>query len=363
VPVDEPSWWYAREPEWQARLLGPIAAIYGPVAECRFARATPFRSALPVICTGNFTVGGTGKTPLALLIARELKRRGERPAFLTRGYRGRHAGPRRVDPARDTAADVGDEALIMSREAATFVSRNRASGARAIAEDAGSEPATAIVMDDGLQNPSLAKDLTIAVVDGRRGFGNGEVLPAGPLRAPLDFQLGLADAILINHPPGDSRREPSQVAEWLKQRFPGPVLEARPQPVGDTTEFDGARVVAFAGIAHPNRFFGLLESLGAEPVERIAFPDHHPFSEADAIRLLSLAAGSDAMLVTTEKDWVRLIGSAGARGELRERAHVLCITLALDERDSGRLGSLIEMAVKAKRGVVEAGTASSAHRQ
>jgi len=299
VPVDEPAWWYAREPEWQARLLGPIAAIYGPVAERRFARTKPFGSALPVICIGNFTVGGTGKTPLALFIARELKRRGEHPAFLTRGYGGRHKGPHRVDPALDTAADVGDEALLMVSEAPTLVARDRAAGARAIARDAGLGTATVIVMDDGLQNPSLAKDLTIAVVDARRGFGNGHVLPAGPLRAPLDFQLGLADAILVNHPPGGAQTEPSETAEWLRQRFPGPVLDARPQPIGDTSVLSGAKVVAFAGIADPGRFFALLETIGAEPVERIAFPDHHPYAASDIAY-----AGAEAVLMT-EKDAVK----------------------------------------------------------
>jgi tetraacyldisaccharide 4'-kinase len=349
VPVDEPSWWYAREPEWRARLLTPIAAIYGPVVKRRFVHARPFHSALPVICIGNFTVGGTGKTPLALLIARELKARGERPTFLTRGYGGRQVGPHRVDPARDTAADVGDEALLMSHVAATLVARDRAAGARAIAQDAGPGGASVIVMDDGLQNPWLAKDLTIAVVDGRRGFGNGEVLPAGPLRAPLEFQLGLADAILVNHPPEGAGVGPSAVAEWLRQRFPGPVLDARPHPVGDTSAFKGARIVAFAGIADPGRFFRLLEALGAVTVERVVFPDHHPFSEADATRLLSLAADSGAMLATTEKDHARLTGGTEARGELRKRVRVLGIKLSLEERDAVRLGSLLDFALKAKR--------------
>jgi tetraacyldisaccharide 4'-kinase len=355
VPVDEPSWWYAREPEWRARLLTPIAAIYGPVVRRRFAHARPFHAALPVICIGNFTVGGTGKTPLALLVARELKARGERPALLTRGYGGRLVGPHRVDPARDTAADVGDEALLMSQVAATLVARDRAVGARVIAQDAGPDRASVIVMDDGLQNPSLAKDLTIAVVDGRRGFGNGEVLPAGPLRAPLEFQLGLADAILINHPPEGAVARPSAVAERLRQRFPGPVLDARPQPVGDTSAFKGARIVAFAGIADPGRFFRLLEVLGGNTVERVVFADHHPFSEADARRLLGLAADSGAMLATTEKDYVRLTGSTAARGELRERVRVLRISLSLEERDAGRLGSLLDFALRPKRDKPETG--------
>jgi len=341
--------------DWRARLLYPIAATYGALAVRRFTHGRPFRSQLPVICVGNFTVGGTGKTPLALLIVRALKGRGERPALLARGYGGRLPGPRRVDPGRDAAAEVGDEALIMAQQATTFVARDRAAGARAIEE--GGERANVIVMDDGLQNPSLTKDLTIAVVDGRRGFGNGQVLPAGPLRAPLEFQLRLADAVLVNHPPQGPGQEASAVGEWLRRRFPGPVLEGRPQPVGDTSAFKGARVVAIAGIANPERFFRLLEALGAIVVERIAFPDHHPFSEADADRLLRLAAANKAMLVTTEKDHVRLAGSAGLKGELRAIARVLRIELTLEARDMERLSSLIDLSLRAKRGRAGTGVA------
>jgi tetraacyldisaccharide 4'-kinase len=335
--------------DWRAIALRPVAAVYGSVAERRFQRAEPVEVALPVICVGNFTAGGTGKTPLALYIARELKRRGERPAFLTRGYGGRCVVPHRVDAANDTADDVGDEALLLSREAPTYVARDRAAGARAI-QESGTERATVIVMDDGLQNPSLVKDITIAVVDGRRGFGNGSVLPAGPLRAPLAFQLGLADAIVINRPPDSAPVEVSAAGAWLRQRFPGPVLEARPQPAGDTSVFKGRDVVAFAGIANPGRFFALLETLGARIIERVVFPDHHVFAEADAARLIALSDQSNAVLATTEKDHVRLAGELGACGLLHARAQVLRIGVTFDERDAERLGSLIEMALKSKRG-------------
>jgi tetraacyldisaccharide 4'-kinase len=175
------------------------------------------------------------------------------------------------------------------------------------------------------------------------------VLPAGPLRAPLEFQLGLAHAILINHPPEAAAAGPSAVAEWLRQRFPGPVLDARPQAVGDISAFKGARIVAFAGIADPGRFFRLLEALGAVTVERIGFADHHTFSEADATRLLGLAADNGAVLATTEKDYVRLNGATGVRGRLRERVCVLRISLSLEERDAGRLGSLLDLALRPKR--------------
>src|SRR6476661_643641 len=196
VRLDEPSWWYAPAPGRLAMLLQPLGAIYGRVAEARYFRTTPYRSRLPVICIGNFTSGGTGKTPLAIHLCERLKAAGHEPAVLTRGYGGRLSGPYWVNAASDVARDVGDEALLLARAAPTLVARDRRAGAHAI--EMGPHPVTVIVMDDGLQNPGLAKDLTIAVVDGGRGLGNGLTMPAGPLRAPLPFQLELTDAIVVN---------------------------------------------------------------------------------------------------------------------------------------------------------------------
>jgi tetraacyldisaccharide 4'-kinase len=317
-----------------------MSQLWGWAVERRFARAKSYGCSLPVICVGNFTAGGTGKTPLSILIARELQMLGARPAFLTRGYRGRGGSPRRADLAIDTARDIGDEPLLLAREATVMVSADRTRGARLLEQDAGLTAPSVIIMDDGLQNPSLVKDLTIAVVDGRRGFGNGEVIPAGPLRAPLPFQLGLTDAVLVNRPPGVETAP--DITEHLRQRFPGPVLEAWPEPEGDVAWLAGARVLAFAGIANPQRFFALVEQLGATIVRRAQFSDHHAFSEAEARRLLATASAEGLQLLTTEKDSVRLAGGTGSIGLLAATTRSLPIRLTMSERDRTRLLSLLE---------------------
>jgi tetraacyldisaccharide 4'-kinase len=203
-------------------------------------------------------------------------------------------------------------------------------------------------MDDGLQNPTLAKDLTIAVVDARRGIGNGEVLPAGPLRAPLAFQLGLVDAVIVNSAPKAEHVAPS-AATWLKQQFPGPVLEAVPCAAGDTAWIRDAPFVAYAGIVNPGRFFAMLDRLGGRVAETLVFPDHHPFTEKDADRIMRIGARHQAQLATTEKDWVRLLGHGGQRAELREISRTLPIRLVLEEPDAGRLAALLQAALQTER--------------
>ena len=314
MPLDEPGWWYTSEPAPIARALRPIAALYGRAAMRRLRRGPRHHARVPVICVGNFTAGGSGKTPVAILTAKLLQRLGQRPAILTRGYGGRLAGPIWVEAAQHGARDVGDEALLLARTAPTLVSRDRTQGAAAI-ETHASAP-SAIVMDDGLQNSELAKTLSIAVVDARRGLGNGEVIPAGPLRAPLEAQLERVDAIIVAHPAGMPVDPERGVHGWLRQRFQGPVLATRTEPDGDLAWLAGARVVAFAGIVNPHRFYDLIRGAGAEIAHEVSFKDHHAFSEADAIRLLEQARSAGAGLVTTEKDLVRLDGCGGRCGEL-----------------------------------------------
>ncbi|MFM9848599.1 MAG: tetraacyldisaccharide 4'-kinase [Hyphomicrobiaceae bacterium] len=341
--LDEPVWWYDADHRLVQRLLQPIGAIWGAIATRSYERSTVYRSRLPVVCIGNFTVGGTGKTPLAVQVAAELQRLGRKTIFLTRGYGGRRAGPHWVDQAADTAADVGDEPLLLARQAPTLVSRDRAAGAKAI--ETGDRPADVIIMDDGMQNPSLAKDLSLAVVDGRRGIGNGRVIPAGPLRAPLDFQFGLADAIVVNEPQDAGS---TATADWLRQRFPGPVLTASVQPTEPVAWLENADVVAFAGTGAPQRFFDLLRRFGANVVQAVSFPDHHSFGEADARRLMDRASAASATLITTEKDWVRMDGSTECVGRLKDASRVLPIALVFGERDRERLKALLEVAVSAK---------------
>ncbi len=373
MPLDEPSWWYG-EDDRRAHWLAPVARIWGRVAQARHTRQAPYRSRLPVICIGNFTAGGTGKTPLALHIAALLKAAGEHPALLTRGYGGHLAGPLWVEPARHDASEVGDEPLLLARTAPVMLARDRRLGALAIeqagtedlARAGGTEPISVIVMDDGLQNPALAKDLSIALVDGLRGVGNGRVIPAGPLRAPLEFQLGIVDAIVVTRPLGapapgrpgvetgeDATASPRpRVLESLRQGFPGPVLAAEQRPDGDTAWLRGARVYAYAGIGNPDRFFATLRGLGADLVATVRFADHHAFNDAEAARLIDKAEQSSATLVTTEKDWARLAacekrdGATTARARLAAASRTLPIQLEFEPGDAARLADMVLTAAR-----------------
>ena len=295
----EPSWWY-RPAGLTATALGPVSRLYGAVAEHRFARGENYRSPLPVICVGNFTAGGSGKTPFTAMLAEVLLARGERPVILTRGYGGRTAGPHWVDAQADTAAGVGDEPLLLAKIAPVLVARDRAAGARAIEERAA---ATVIVMDDGLQNAALEKDLAIAVVDGSRGLGNGCVIPAGPLRAPMAAQGARVGLIAFNGVPA-----PDLLAQ-MEQQCRAPCIKGQLQSAGDVGWLKGARVLAYAGIGHPGRFFETLRSLGAIVVEERSFGDHATMSRLDAASLLARAATLGATLITTQKDHIRLNAS------------------------------------------------------
>ena len=297
----EPAWWY-RPGGLTSRALTPIARIFAAVAEARLASNAGYRSSLPVICVGNFTAGGSGKTPFTAMLAAHLIARGERPVVLTRGFGGRTVGPHWVAGDTDRAVMVGDEPLLLARVAPTLVARDRRAGACAI-EDANT--ASVIVMDDGLQNPALIKDLSIAIVDGARGIGNACVIPAGPLRAPLAAQGRLVDLIVFNGP-----FEPP-LAAALSRASPAPQLTATLVPAGDVVWLRGQRIVAFAGIGNPARFFDHLTRLGADLADAVAFPDHAPYRPADADRLLAIAARHRTRLITTEKDAVRLQGDPG----------------------------------------------------
>ena len=288
MPPDEPSWWYRADAGFAGNALAPAAALYGWAAKTRFALGKPYRSRLPVLCVGNFTAGGTGKTPLSVYLCERIQALGRTPVVLTRGYGGRMRGPHFVAQT-DTALDVGDEPLLLARHARVVVSRDRADGARRIEAIA---DAGVIVMDDGLQNPELVKDLVVAVVDGARAFGNGRVIPAGPLRAPLAFQLELADIIVVN---ASAAVGGEGIAAKLKGTFNGPVLRCTTLPAGDSSWLAGQRIVAWAGIGAPERFFSMLAALDASIVERITFPDHHVLTTEDAQRLLQIAQHQQAV--------------------------------------------------------------------
>ncbi|WP_132255593.1 tetraacyldisaccharide 4'-kinase [Methylobacterium segetis] len=306
-----PGFWSADPGHPAARLLAPLGRAYGALTAARMDRPGE-RLPCPVLCVGNFTLGGAGKTPTALALAALLTEMGLRPAFLSRGYGGRLAGPVAVDPARHGAAEVGDEPLLLARLAPTIVARNRPAGARACL----AAGADFIVMDDGLQNPSLAKDLALAVVDAGAGIGNGLPFPAGPLRAPLDRQWRHVGGLVLVG--AGAAGEP--LAREAERRGL-PVHRATLATPGDG--FAGRRVYAFAGIGRPGKFFDSLCAAGAEIAGRRAFPDHHPYEAADLAALEETARRLGADLVTTEKDAVRL------PPDVRARVRTLPVSLRL----------------------------------
>ncbi len=288
---------------WRARLLTPLSWLWRAGAALRRLRAKPWTAPVPVICIGNLSAGGAGKTPTAIAVAELCRDLGRAPHFLSRGHGGRLAGPARVDPSRHTAADVGDEPLLLAALAPTWIARDRAAGARA-AVAAGAE---VIVMDDGFQNPSLAKDLSLVVVDGAVGFGNGRMIPAGPLREPIAGGLARADALVIV---GDDAAGTASLAGAVRPDLP--VWRARLEPAPTALALAGSAVVAFAGIGRPAKFFDMLKEVGARLVTTHAFPDHHNYRTDQIMKLCELADAAGARPVTTFKDYVRLSGEARA---------------------------------------------------
>ncbi|MDE2134576.1 MAG: tetraacyldisaccharide 4'-kinase [Alphaproteobacteria bacterium] len=286
-----PKLWDRRD-RWSrlaVAALAPIGWIYSATVTWKAHNATPYRSGIPILCVGNLTVGGTGKTPVAIAIARALKARGRKPFFLSRGYGGKLRGPLLVAPEH-SVGDVGDEPLLLAAAAPVVVSHNRGEGARLAAKHG----ADVIVMDDGHQNFTLAKDLSIVVVDAAQPFGNGFVVPAGPLREFVSQGLARADAVVIV---GDG--EPKLTG------YAGPILRAQLTHV-DSPELAGRRVVGFAGIGRPEKFFRSLRVFGAEIVATKHFADHHIYTSSEIARLKATARDANAVLVTTEKDFVRM---------------------------------------------------------
>jgi tetraacyldisaccharide 4'-kinase len=286
-----PDFWSRTDPVSRlvVTLLTPVGWLYGFSVRYRRTHARPYRAAIPVICVGNLSAGGTGKTPIAIAIARALILRGLKPVFLTRGYGGKVRGAAFVAPD-DRATHVGDEPLLLAATAPVIVSADRAAGAR-LAQAHGFDT---VIMDDGHQNFTLAKDLSLIVVDAEAGFGNHRVLPAGPLREPVAQGLARADAVIV-----------AGAGTPDLGGFAGPVLHTT--LVQDETRLaPGARVVAFAGIGRPGKFFDALTRLGLEIADRKAYGDHHIYTQSEIARLKHRAAALHAPLVTTEKDYVRL---------------------------------------------------------
>ncbi len=318
-----PSFWWK---PGRGALLSPLAGFYGAAAWLRLQRRGR-GAGIPVICLGNLTVGGAGKTPAALTVARFLLAAHRRPFFLSRGYGGRLAGPVTVNPKNHSAADVGDEPLLLARLAPTIVARDRVAGAEA-ARFGG---AGVIVMDDGFQNPSLQKDLSILLIDNRRGIGNGRIIPAGPLRAPLEAQLARAQALVTV---GTS--DGAAAVEQAARRRRLPIFHGRIEPDRQTlAALTGRKVLAFAGIADPEKFFATLDEAGVVIAARREFPDHHQYTATEARGLLARADAENLLLLTTEKDHVRLHGDRQLEA-LAERASALPVRLVIDEDEGFR---------------------------
>lgn len=306
-----PGFWY-RKGTITASLLTPAAALYDLAGRVsRAARASQTVDA-KIICVGNLVAGGAGKTPAALALAEILGT--DDIAFLTRGYGGREIGPLRVDPGHHSARDVGDEALLLARAAATWVSQDRPKGARA----AERENAKIVIMDDGFQNPSLKKDFALLVVDGAIGFGNGRIMPAGPLRETIGRGLSRADAVVLV---GEDK---SKAAGLIGNRVP--IFGAHLVPTPDAEALAGRRVLAFAGIGRPQKFFDTLSEIGCEIVGRHAFADHQPYRPEQIMTICEEAAALEAIPVTTDKDHVRLPADA------QKMVQTVSVTLEWDDR-------------------------------
>jgi tetraacyldisaccharide 4'-kinase len=287
-----PAFWYEK-PGALAWFLWPLGWLYGAVTAWRMQRDGE-RVALPVICVGNFTAGGAGKTPAVLMLAEALSQTGERPFVISRGYGGKLHGPFRVDPLHHTANDCGDEPMLLAAHVPTIVARDRVAGA----SFAQAEGATVILLDDGLQNPALTKDFTIAVVDGGVGIGNGFCVPAGPLRAPLRAQGAHVDCVLMIGSSDES---------FALKTSEKPLAFGHLHPDADAVrDLRGLQLLAFAGIGRPEKFFETLRESGLDVVQTRSFADHHPYSDADMSALKREAASRNLTLVTTEKDIVRV---------------------------------------------------------
>ena len=320
-----PAFWYGPD-SLQARLLAPLGQVYRAAGILRRAVAVPYRASVPVICIGNVVAGGAGKTPTALALAALLKKQGANPVFVSRGYGGTEAGPLRVDLESHTAQEVGDEALLLAAKAPCWIGHGRAAAVRA------AEPhASHIILDDGLQNPTVAPSISLLVIDGETELGNGRLIPAGPLRETLEDALRRVSAVVII---GEDQQN-------ITPRLTKPIVNASLQPRlpdGFPRQRD---YFAFAGIGRPEKFYALCREAGLNIVSTLDFPDHHPFSAKELNDLAEHARVRKEKLITTAKDWARL------PADFRTQVEVLPVELVFE--DEAALMRLIQSSTFAPR--------------
>ena len=318
------EFWDRKSDGLMPSLLRPLGCVVAGLAAMRQKTTKPWKAPVPVICVGNIVVGGAGKTPVALDLIERLKARGLNVHVVSRGYGGSLVGPERVNLETHTAKDVGDEPLLLAQKAPTWVSRERRLGIEAAVE----QGATIIIMDDGYQNPSVVKDLSLVVTDGGYGFGNGRVMPAGPLRETVEKGLSRADAVIL--------LGADEADVWGRVQRQGykslSVIRAQFKPIGDFESLRGKKVFAFAGIGRPEKFYNTLKNIGCNVVETRSFDDHHPYREAEIVAILSDAVDMD--VVTTAKDHVRLSPDHQKR--------IKTVNIELAWKDSGEIDSLLD---------------------
>ena len=320
LPGEAPSFWWNRS-DWRAWALWPASALYGAVAAQLMRRAPRVPVEAPVLCVGNFTVGGEGKTPVAIALARKAIAMGHCPGFLSRGHGGAHSGLHMVNADEDSARVVGDEPLLLARAAPTVVAADRVEGARRLI----AEGCDLIIMDDGFQSAKLHMDFALMVVDARRGLGNGHVLPGGPLRAPLGRQMHYVDAVLTM-----GKGDGADYVIRRTARAGRAVFAASVQPI-NAPDFAGKQVLAFAAIGNPDKFYDTLRMVGAEVVETRSFADHHAFTDEELSELLEEAEKRQLIPVTTDKDLVRIANGMPHAAEFRDRIKSLSIEAVFEE--------------------------------
>jgi tetraacyldisaccharide 4'-kinase len=313
-----PFWWESAD--WRAFLLSPFSSIYALVAARRIRHAAREKLPVPVLCVGNFTVGGSGKTPVALALADAAKAKALHPGFLSRGYGGSFGRPQLVDAEMDRARHVGDEPLLLARHAPVAVSKDRAAATRLLME----KGCDFLIMDDGFQSARIHFDYGLIVVDAQRGTGNGHVIPGGPLRARVTDQLPYTDALLVVGKGNGADNVVRTAARAGKAVFHAGTRPLRGHGLR------GKRLYAFAGIGNPQKFYDTLAALGGLVEKTRSFPDHHFYGDDELADLKQSAATAGLELVTTTKDAARLAHGSPAAAAIRERLNVLQIGMVFD---------------------------------